>query len=139
MGDKVSKEAASEEDDRILTAKEERILKKAHDLQERKREDCRRLTEKWIQQELEQAKKDRNRGTRERSDSESSREDPSKGKDKERPRINMIRATPSKEVVLTPAPGWQEAVGRPEMRGEDDTTEGGIREVEVRFVPGESL
>ena len=52
----------------------------------------------------------------------------------------MIRATPKKDVVLTPAPGWQEAVGRPEMRGEDDTaeegiTEDGIREVEVRFVP----
>ena len=47
----------------------------------------------------------------------------------------MIRATPSKEVVLTPAPGWQEAVGRPEMRGEDDTTEGGIKEVEVEVVP----
>ena len=39
----------------------------------------------------------------------------------------MIRAS-SKEVVLTPAPGWQEAVGRPEMRGEDDTTEGRTNE-----------
>jgi hypothetical protein len=48
----------------------------------------------------------------------------------------MIRATPKKDVVLTSAPGWQEAVGRPEVRGEDDTTgEEGIREVEVRFVP----
>ena len=107
----------------------------AHDISERKQEDSRRLTEKWIQQELELAKKERNRGTRERSDSESSREDLRKGKDKERPRINMIKVTPSKEVVLTPAPGWQESVGRPEMRGEDDTTEGGIREVEVESVP----
>ena len=46
----------------------------------------------------------------------------------------MIRTT-TKDVVLTPAPGWQEAVGRPEARGEDDTTERGIREVEVEFVP----
>jgi hypothetical protein len=45
----------------------------------------------------------------------------------------LIRATPKKDVVLTPAPGWQEAVGRPDVRGEDDTTEEGIREVEVRF------
>ena len=36
--------------------------------QERKREDSRRLTEKWIQQELEQAKKERHRGTKERSE-----------------------------------------------------------------------
>ena len=106
-----------EENEGYLTEKEERILKKASDIDERKREESRRLTEKWIQQELELAKKERNRGTRERSDSESSREDPRKGKDKERPRINVIRATPSKEVVLTPAPGWQEAVGRPDMRG----------------------
>ena len=133
---KVQQETVTEdENERFLTEKEERILKMAHDSSERKREDSRRLTEKWIQQELELAKKERNRGTRERSDSESSREDPRKGKDKERPRINMIRATPSKEVVLTPAPGWQEAVGRPEMRGEDDTTEGKIREVEVEFAP----
>ena len=47
----------------------------------------------------------------------------------------MTRAEQKKEVVLTPAPGWQEAVGRPEVRGEDVTTEEGIREVEVRFVP----
>jgi hypothetical protein len=120
---------------KVLTPSEERILKKAHDISERKREDSRRLTEKWIQQEFEQAKKERNRGTKERSDSESSRDDPRKGKRKKRPRINMIRATPTKEVVLTPAPGWQEAVGRPEMRGEDDTTEGGIREVEGELVP----
>ena len=37
----------------------------------------------------------------------------------------MIRA---KEVVLTPAPGWNEAEGRPIQRGEDD-----IAEVEVEF------
>ena len=47
----------------------------------------------------------------------------------------MIRASPSKEVRLTPAPGWEEAEGRPEVRGEDDTTEGEIREVDVKFVP----
>ena len=76
---KVQQETATEdENDRILTEKEERILKMAHDITERKREDSRRLTEKWIQQELEQAKKERNRGTRERSDSESSRDDPKK-------------------------------------------------------------
>ena len=45
-----------DENDRILTAKEERILKWAHDISENKREESRRLTEKWIQQELEQAK-----------------------------------------------------------------------------------
>ena len=136
---KVPQETVTEdESERILTKKEERILKMAHDISERKREDSRRLTEKWIQQELEQAKKERHRGTRERSDSESSKDDSRKGKRKDRPRINMIRATPKKDVVLTPAPGWQEAVGRPEVRGEDDTTgigEDGIRDVEVRFVP----
>ena len=42
----------------------------------------------------------------------------------------MIRVNPSKEVILTPAPGWEEAEGRPSVRrGEDD-----IAEVEVRFV-----
>jgi len=44
----------------------------------------------------------------------------------------MIR---EKEVVLTSAPGWQEAVGRPEVRGEDDIIGEGIREVVARFVP----
>ena len=55
----------------------------------------------------------------------------------------MIGAEPKKDVVLTSAPGWQEAVGRPEVRGEDETTgeaviredqtigEEGIRLVEV--------
>ena len=50
----------------------------------------------------------------------------------------MIRVEQKKEVVLTPAPGWQEAVGRPEVGGEDETTgigDDGIRDVEVRFVP----
>jgi hypothetical protein len=98
---KVPQENVTEdENERYLAEKEERVLKMVHDISERKREDSRRLTEKWIQQELELAKKERNRGTRERSDSESSRDDPRKGKEKERPRINMIRATPSKEVVL---------------------------------------
>jgi hypothetical protein len=50
------------------------------------------------------------------SDSESLREDPRRRKDKDRPRINMIRVTPSKEVRLTPAPGWEEAEGRPSVR-----------------------
>jgi hypothetical protein len=54
---KVPQETATEdENDRILTAKEERILKMAHDITEQKREDSRKLTEKGIQQELEQAK-----------------------------------------------------------------------------------
>ena len=78
---KVPQETASEEEDEgILTAKEERILKKAHDLQERKREECRRLTEKWIQQELEQARNERNRGTKERPESEESSEEDSREK-----------------------------------------------------------
>ena len=56
----MQQEAASEEEnDRFLTAKEKRILKKAHDISERKREDSRRLTEKWIQQEPEHAKNER--------------------------------------------------------------------------------
>jgi hypothetical protein len=105
-----------DESERFLTEKEERILKMAHDISERKREDSRRLTEKWIQQEIEQAKNERHRGTKERSESEESSEEDSR-KRKERPRINMIRAEQKKEVVLTPAPGWQEAVGRPEVRG----------------------
>jgi hypothetical protein len=126
--------ASDEENERFLTAKEERILKKTHDIQERKQEDSRRLTEKWTQQELEQAKNERHRGTKERSESEESSEEDSRRRE-ERPKINMIRAEPKKEVVLTPAPGWQEAVGRPEVRGEDVTTEEGVREVEVRFVP----
>ena len=88
----VTKETASDRDDRILTAKEERILKKAHDLQERKREDCRRLTEKWIQQELEQAR-ERNRGTKERSESEESSDEDSR----EKPKINMIRVEQKKK------------------------------------------
>jgi len=126
----VPKETTSMRDDRYLTAKEERILKKAHDLQERKSEDCRRLTEKWLQQEIEQA--------RERSDSEESSDEDSREND-EKPKINMIRVEQKKDVVLTPAPGWQE--GRPEEKGEDDITEigemteDGIRDVEVRFVP----
>ena len=122
----------------MTESSQQRILKKAHDISERKREDSRRLTEKWIQQELEQAKKERNRGTRQRSDSESSRDDPRKGIEKERPRINTFRAEQKKDIVLTPAPGWQEAVGRPEVGGKDETTgigEDGIRDVEVRFVP----
>ena len=44
----------------------------------------------------------------------------------------MIRVTPPKEVILTPAPEWNEAEGRPAVRrGEDEDD---IAEVEVRFV-----
>ena len=70
------------------------------------------------------------------SNQESSSEDPRSRrtqKDKDRPRINMLRVTPSKEVILTPAPEWNEAEGRPAIRrGEDE--EDDIAEVEVRFV-----
>ena len=133
----VPKERVSQRDDRYLTSKEKKILKKAHDLQERKREDCRRLTEKWLQQETEEAR-ERKRATRERSESEEESSDEDSREDDKKPKISMIRVDQKKEVVLTPAPGWQE--GRPEIRGESDTTEGvwtedGIRDVEVRFVP----
>ena len=40
-----------EENERYLTEKEERILKMAHDISERKREDSRRLTEKWTKKD----------------------------------------------------------------------------------------
>ena len=41
----------------------------------------------------------------------------------------MIRFKPAKEGTLIPAPGWEEAEGRPVQRGEI-----GIAEVEVRFL-----
>ena len=43
-------------------------------------------------------------------------------------RIYMMRVNPPR-VTLTPAPGWTEAEGRPELEGEDD----GIEQVEVEF------
>ena len=49
----------------------------------------------------------------------------------------MLRVTPSKEVILTPAPEWNEAEGRPAVRrGEDEDD---IAEVEVRFVRRSSI
>ena len=41
----------------------------------------------------------------------------------------MIRLKPA-ELILTSAPGWEEAEGRPVQRGESDID---IAEVEVRF------
>ena len=87
-------------------------MKKAHDISERKREESRRLTEQWIEQEIKPKRRERNRGTKERqmrdvSDSESSNGDQRlrrTQKDRGRPRINMFRVTPPKEVILTPAP-----------------------------------
>ena len=73
---------------------------------------------------------------REVSNPESSSEDQRSRrtqKDRGRPRINMIRVTPPKEVILTPAPEWHEAEGRPAVRRGKD--EDDIAEVEVRFVP----
>ena len=107
-----------EERETRLTQKEKRILKKAHDISERKREESRRLTVQWIKQKIKPKTKETNRGTRERqkrvSDSESSEDNPRRRK--ERPRINMITVTPSKGVILTPAPGWEEIEGRPGVR-----------------------
>ena len=43
-----------------------------------------------------------------------------------------------RDVILTPAPGWTEAEGRPSQRGEDDlvddSPEADAAEVEVRFI-----
>ena len=55
-----------EERDTRLTQDEEMILKKAHDISERKREESRRLTEQWIEQEIKPKKREINRGTKER-------------------------------------------------------------------------
>ena len=49
-------------------------------------------------------------------------------KSKRAARFRMIRLKPAKEVILTPAPGWEKAEGRPVQREEND-----IAEVEVRF------
>ena len=102
-----------------LTPEEEKILKQAHDIAEKKKEESRRLSKKWTEKEIQQTSEDEKRGRR-RDSPKSARSVPRhrrKKKDKERPRLTMIRLKPAKEVALTPAPGWEEAEGRPVQRG----------------------
>lgn len=113
-----------------LTPEEEKTLKQAHDIAEKKKEESRRLSEKWTEKEMQQTSKEEKRGKR-RDSPECANSEPryrSKREDEGRARINMIRLKPAEEVTLTPAPGWEEAEGRPVQGGEDD-----IAEVEVRF------
>ena len=118
VGLKVQKDDVTDDErDTRLTPDEEDILKRAHDISERKREESKRLTEQWTEQENKLKRKKEQRGTRERkmrevSNPGSSSEDQRSRrtqKDRGKPRINMIRVTPPKEVVLTPASEWHDA------------------------------
>ena len=64
-----------------LTQEEEKILKQARDITEKKRKESKRLSEKWTEQESRPTRREEKRRTRERktqeiSDLESSSEDP---------------------------------------------------------------
>ena len=68
--------------DTRLTQEEEKILKRAHDISERKREESKRLTEQWTEQDNKLKRKKEQRGTRERQMREVSNPEELKGRSK---------------------------------------------------------
>ena len=100
-----------QEEQRGLTPHEEQILKMAHDIAEKKKEESRKLSEAWkTSEEIKEEKQ-----TRKISPESASSEQRNTGNRKiKKGRFKMIRV---REVVLTPAPGWNEAEGRPIQRG----------------------
>ena len=98
-----------------------------------KKEESKRLSEKWTEQEKIQLKsRDEKRRLRKESPDSTSTEQKYRRNKKEKgsPKIYMIRLNPEKEVILTPAPEWIEAEGRSVRSGEDDSE---TEEVEVVF------
>ena len=58
-------DVTDDESDTRLTQDEEKILKRAHDISEKKKEESQRLTEQWTEQEHILKRNKEQRGTRE--------------------------------------------------------------------------
>ena len=103
---------------KVLLRKRKRF-KLGHDIAAKKKEESKKLTESWANQEkTPKANKEEKQKTRKDSPESTSSEPKNTGnrKIKRTARFRMIRLKPA-TVILTPAPGWEEAEGRQVQRG----------------------